>query len=372
MKSVGMKIGKVWLSCLLMLAWLISAAVIFSFFFFEQMIRPRRWKRLLGLLLFLLFLLYRSNKSPAPKPQTAKADNFYLQGWDKQFTMDQQYDTPSNQDKIFHDLTTIDRELLLQRELQVTGFEFCSILDGSKFDTLLPIKPFLGSIAEKNPKKTDFINMIDSKAYDIYIMLMRTNHNADPLSIERLSCFTAAQGHSSIANLTYSRLLTEVGSTNYFEPIIPSIIPTVYEKKRYKMAYLVMAHDHKGFEQLKKLLQILDDGDAITLIHVDAKAHSNSLHTDITRWVELRKELNPECAIYMAKTRFHNVWGHISLVFTQLSGFWELLDMADWDYIVNLSNYDFPLKRSKQIHQYLSQPKYMNKNFVRYWSDSSI
>jgi hypothetical protein len=189
--------------------------------------------------------------------------------------------------------------------------------------------------------------------------------------VKRLACYTAGEGQTVVANLTYNRLLQEVHPVNYFKDILPTIIPNpTADKKRYKLAYLLMAHDKNGFPALIKLLDLLDDGDAIILIHIDARSNSDSLFNSIDEYVEERKLSRPNSAIFMAHHRIANIWGHISLVLTQLSGFWELLDLADWDYIINLSNYDYPLKKNSQIHKYLTQPQYKDQNFIEYWQDT--
>ncbi|KAJ3254208.1 hypothetical protein HK103_007453 [Boothiomyces macroporosus] len=261
------------------------------------------------------------------------------------------------------------------RYFRVSGFKFCKMLDKSEFDALVPIKDLEGSVAEKNPDLNLFINMIDSKAYDIFQALLRAFHMASVKEVKRVSCYLAAEGQSTVANLTQSSLLHHVDPINYFKDIIPSIAPERSylpgPRRKFKIAYLLMVHDIKGFEQITLLLDILDDGDAITLIHVDAREKCEKLYKKLDKWVSDRSDKNPESAIFMARNRFHNIWGHISLVFTQLAGFWELLDLADWDYIINLSNYDWPIKRNAQIHKLLSQEKYKNKNFIEYWSETS-
>jgi hypothetical protein len=54
--------------------------------------------------------------------------------------------------------------------------------------------------------------------------------------------------------------------------------------------------------------------------------------------------------VIMAKRRFSNILGHSSLLFSELSGFFELRDLADWDYVINLSSYDWPLRTNAEIH----------------------
>jgi hypothetical protein len=250
------------------------------------------------------------------------------------------------------------------------------MLDGSSFDALVPIRDFGGSLASVNPDLSDFINLIDGKAYDIFKGLMKKFHLANQIEAKRMACYTAAEGQNAAANLTYSPLLKEVHPINYFKDIIPSIVPRddfvhYSKRKKYKLAYLMMVHEKKGFDQLVETLEILDDGHAITLIHVDAKASCGELFSMIDRWITARKEKDHNSAVYLAKTRFCNIWGHISLVNTQLSGFWELMDIADWDYVINLSNYDYPLKSNAEIYETLQLPHSNGMNFVEYWTDTS-
>jgi Core-2/I-Branching enzyme len=70
----------------------------------------------------------------------------------------------------------------------------------------------------------------------------------------------------------------------------------------------------------------------------------------------------------MAKRRFSNIWGHSTLLFTELSGFFELRDLAEWDYIVNLSNYDWPLRTNAEIHKVLERKR--GFSWIDFWSDT--
>jgi hypothetical protein len=258
-----------------------------------------------------------------------------------------------------------------------TGFQFCQTLNNASFDSLVQIRPLRGSVAEINPDISTFINIIDSRAFGIYRAMLRKNENADPIDVRRVACYTAAEGNSAFANLTEVRLLSKIDPVNYFKSVLPAIIaePTnsPYIRKRFKLAYLLMIHELNGHLHAENLLSILDDGDAIILIHVDARAKSQQLYNIMQLWINNReKDIGRVPNIYLSKTRFGNIWGHISLVFTQLSGFWELLDMADWDFLINLSNYDYPIKSNAIIHKILSQPLYQNHSWIYYWEETGI
>ena len=282
----------------------------------------------------------------------------------------------SKSDKFYdHDTSLLLKFAEENRYFTADDFRYCTILNGAKFDALVPIRPLQGSIAQVNPDQSVFTNIIDKRAYELFKQLLKKHRTANRDELHRLCCYTAAEGHSSAANLTHERLLVEIDPINYFKPLIPAIEPVSSiipgSRKKFKIAYLLMIHEYNGFPHVQLLLKMLDDGDAIILIHVDARPKSNALYTKMESWIaERTKELDRPSNIFMAKYRFNNIWGHVSLVLTQLSGFWELLDMADWDYVINLSNYDYPIKSNAVIHKYLSLPKNKNKNWIEYWPDT--
>ncbi|KAI9349295.1 hypothetical protein DFJ73DRAFT_834136 [Zopfochytrium polystomum] len=71
----------------------------------------------------------------------------------------------------------------------------------------------------------------------------------------------------------------------------------------------------------------------------------------------------------MAQFRYKGMWGHISLVLMQLSGYWELLDLADWDYVINLSAVDYPLRTSREIVRVLDLPETRGRLWIEAWVD---
>ena len=48
-----------------------------------------------------------------------------------------------------------------------------------------------------------------------------------------------------------------------------------------------------------------------------------------------------------------NKRGSSSIVIAQLEGYFQLLDLADWDYAINLSAEDFPLMSTAAMHKTL-------------------
>ncbi|KAI8925915.1 core-2/I-branching enzyme-domain-containing protein [Entophlyctis helioformis] len=291
---------------------------------------------------------------------------------------DDEYVVPVSADRIYAPETVQVLDVAeRERIFAAKGFTFCPILNDATFDATVPIPQLGGSVAQVNPDQHTFVDVVDGKAWDIYKSILyhsKYQDKRDPNreELRRLSCYFAAEGNSAYANLTKSRLLVSLEPVNYFKDRIKAIVPnnsTLPTKRRkFLIAYLLMVHEENGFPHVKKLLDTLDDGDAIILIHVDARPKSARLKTKMEAWIAEREAATGMPSnIHLAKYRFSNIWGHSSLVLTQVSGFWELLDMADWDYVINLSNYDYPLKRNADMHRVLSSEKYRNKNFIEYW-----
>ena len=116
-----------------------------------------------------------------------------------------------------------------------------------------------------------------------------------------------------------------------------------------------MMQELHGIHQLKLLLEMLNDSHGIFLIHVPK--NDDNLYTLVQAYLrELPKDKNdPDGNVFMTKSRFTHAQGHINQVFMQLAAFWELCDLADWDYVINLSNYDWPLRHNQDIYKLLIQ-----------------
>lgn len=188
----------------------------------------------------------------------------------------------------------------------------------------------------------------------------------------RYACYSVAEGCNPTSNISDTRLTMEFNATNYFKDVFPTLaqMKTKSSKKRFKMAYLILISDGQGFHQVSKLVEILDDGQAILLIHViqGLEAEFDKIKALLDK--RRRNRVNMESGnVHMAKRRFSNIWGHSSLLFTELSGFFELRDLAEWDYVVNLSNYDWPLRTNSEIHKVLGSFKSDNRTETRIFLD---
>jgi hypothetical protein len=248
-------------------------------------------------------------------------------------------------------------------------FRYCSILNNATFDGSVYIYALGGSISSVNPESNWFYNFIDYRAAQVEKAIVSQRFLADRQDAKRFACYSTAIGNSHFVNISRQSLLVAIDPIVYFKPILPAINLKFSKNglQKFKLAFLIMVHELDGFDSLIALLNILDDGDAIILIHVDGKSSSAKLYDKLEEWITSKKVLK-ESNVHLAKYRMHNLWGHSSLVLTQLSGFWELKELADWDFVINLSNYDWPLKRNKQVYDALE----LGKNYIQYWSENGI
>lgn len=124
--------------------------------------------------------------------------------------------------------------------------------------------------------------------------------------------------------------------------------------KSISIAYLILVH--RLPDQFKKLFKAIYDPSNFYLIHIDKKANEK-IGQDVKEFVEQYSNvhiLNSENVI----------WGGYSMVQAELDGMKYLLEMnAKWDYFINLSGQDYPLKSQKIIKEFLS--KNNGKNYIK-------
>ncbi|ORY33632.1 hypothetical protein BCR33DRAFT_791425 [Rhizoclosmatium globosum] len=290
------------------------------------------------------------------------------------------------------------------------GFEFCHNLNNATFNLDTVLYNWKSSspkrISELNPTVSEFASFIDTKAKDIISLIeLRFPGDFEEEQTRRLACFIAAEGSNPLANLSDTRLINMIDRLAYFKEILPAIqsrslparIPSPQEvrnikdralyrhlksdgsKRKYKLAYLLMIHgDITTMPDVRQLIEELDDGSAVFLIHVDKK--SEDLKAAVIDMIASRekalksqlKKTNGEINswdptdvpgnVFMTSKSYEISWGHGSLMWCQLNGFWELLDLAEWEYVINLSASDYPLRKSREIAHILSQPKYKGRN----------
>ncbi|RKO87674.1 hypothetical protein BDK51DRAFT_34612 [Blyttiomyces helicus] len=266
--------------------------------------------------------------------------------------------TPDPPRVLGHEATAALASAVQWRAFAATGFDFCSILDNATFDALVPIAPLGGSVAEVNPTKDEFARLIDREAKRAYDFLLKKNDSLDKVDVLRLACYMTAEGANVLSNITQTRLLVSLDPPSYFgnlipsifppEPSTPSIIPS--PRRHYPLAYLLMIHDLKKLLNYKLLIEQIDDGSAVILIHVDSRAPE--LKQTMSDWLKERDGDGPVENVFVARTSFQGSWGHASLVWMQLSG-------------------DWPLRTGWEIARILDSDKKRGMEFIEHPGDSA-
>lgn len=120
------------------------------------------------------------------------------------------------------------------------------------------------------------------------------------------------------------------------------------------IAYLILVHRYPN--QFKRLFKAIYHPANHYLIHVDKRSG-----------VELQKEIQDFLAGYPNASLLKSekaLWGGYSLVDAELRGIKELLKMGlKWEFFINLSAQDFPLKSQTYIHNFLSRN--IGKDFLK-------
>lgn len=120
------------------------------------------------------------------------------------------------------------------------------------------------------------------------------------------------------------------------------------------IAYLILVHRYPA--QFKRLFKAIYHPDNHYMIHVDKRSG-----------IELHKEIQGFLSEYPNASMLKSekaIWGGYSLVDAELRGIEELLKKElKWDFFINLSAQDFPLKSQSYIHNFLSN--HIGKDFLK-------
>jgi len=127
------------------------------------------------------------------------------------------------------------------------------------------------------------------------------------------------------------------------------------------IAYLILAHRYPN--QFKRLFRAIYHPANYYLIHVDQRSGTG-----------LQKEIQdflagfPNAAMLKSEKA---LWGGYSLVDAELRGIQELLKMdLKWEFFINLSAQDFPLKSQTYIHNFLSH--HIGKDFLKVANQTQV
>nr|CAD7427661.1 unnamed protein product [Timema monikensis] len=122
-----------------------------------------------------------------------------------------------------------------------------------------------------------------------------------------------------------------------------------------RIAFLLTLNG-RALRQVRRLIRVLFHKDHFFFIHVDAR--QDYLYREL---LLLEKTL-PN--VRLARQRFATIWGGSSLLQMLLASMGELLNLGwSWDFIINLSESDFPIKTNNQLGEFLTANK--GRNFVK-------
>ncbi|KAI8801279.1 core-2/I-branching enzyme-domain-containing protein [Cladochytrium replicatum] len=119
---------------------------------------------------------------------------------------------------------------------------------------------------------------------------------------------------------------------------------SVAGKPHYQLAYLILGYQSAANVQIL-LDRLWHPTDVIIGIHIDLDSREKKV--EVEKHVQ-RYYPGATNIIFIDPVRV--IWGNISIVFAQLRGFFQLLKVATWDHIINLSENDYPLVTNRRIH----------------------
>lgn len=122
-----------------------------------------------------------------------------------------------------------------------------------------------------------------------------------------------------------------------------------------KHAYLILAH--KNFNQLRKLVALLDDPRNDIFIHVDAKAKDFNPE----EW----KDITRHSHLFILPERISVNWGGVSIMRAEIALLKAAVATGNYDYHHLLSGMDLPIKSQDEIHAFFDRNN--GKEFLNLW-----
>ncbi|KAJ8246017.1 hypothetical protein GJAV_G00262760 [Gymnothorax javanicus] len=123
-----------------------------------------------------------------------------------------------------------------------------------------------------------------------------------------------------------------------------------------RIAFVLVVHG-RASRQLQRLFKAIYHTSHFYYIHVDQR--SNYLHRQVVALASQYPNVR------VTPWRMSTIWGGASLLTMYLQSMKDLLAMTDWtwDFFINLSAADYPIRTSNQLVAFLS--KYRDMNFIK-------
>ncbi|XP_071796502.1 xylosyltransferase 1-like isoform X1 [Asterias amurensis] len=130
----------------------------------------------------------------------------------------------------------------------------------------------------------------------------------------------------------------------------------IVDGKPVRIVYMLVIHG-RALRQVKRLIRLLFHTDHYFYIHVDSR--SDYLYREVARATKGFSNIR------MTKWRLATIWGGASLLEVYLRCMEDLLNMEDWDwdFFINLSESDMPIKTNDYLVSFLS--RYRKNNFLK-------
>ncbi|XP_071616515.1 xylosyltransferase 1 isoform X1 [Heliangelus exortis] len=123
-----------------------------------------------------------------------------------------------------------------------------------------------------------------------------------------------------------------------------------------RIAFVLVVHG-RASRQLQRMFKAIYHKDHFYYIHVDKR--SNYLHRQVLQFA------NQYPNVRVTSWRMATIWGGASLLSTYLQTMRDLMEMNDWpwDFFINLSAADYPIRTNDQLVAFLS--RYRDMNFLK-------
>lgn len=267
--------------------------------------------------------------------------------------------------------------------IHLDGFNLCRCLNNASFFTDLEIQLPGGLSALSSRTARDLVEHIEWSAQRILShperqkLYQRDNqvtadYTADyPL---RGICFSLAQGN--LGDDTWNSFVKPPRPEEWAAKHAGRILRTIdaeialpflnykpkytheNSKPHYNLAYMLLVHENP--DNVKALIDALSDPTVFIYIHIDVGSPSSFVE-EISKYIAEREN------VAIMPTTFAISWCHVSLLYVEIRAFFDLLDMIDFDYVINLSGADYPLKSAATI--YRSLERIPGSNWL-WWDDS--
>ncbi|XP_072124911.1 xylosyltransferase 1 [Mobula birostris] len=123
-----------------------------------------------------------------------------------------------------------------------------------------------------------------------------------------------------------------------------------------RIAFVLVVHG-RASRQLQRMFKAIYHKDHYYYIHVDKR--SNYLHRQVLQFASQYPNVR------VTPWQMATIWGGASLLTMYLQSMRDLLEMKDWswDFFINLSAADYPIRTNDQLVAFLS--RYRNMNFLK-------